>query len=456
MVDDLSVVILAAGQGLRMRSDLPKVLHTLGGKPMLSRVIETALSLTQDVQVVVGHAKEQLQRQIDLPVRWIEQAEQLGTAHAVKMALPYISDYKGKTLILYGDIPCIDTSNLTALVEKGNKESLVLLTDISDMPTGYGRIIRDLAGKIARIVEEKDASKEEKQIKEINTGIYLVPNPYLHLWLKNIKNHNAQGEYYLTDIIQLAYEAGVCIESVQVSHSYLTMGVNNSIQLAKLERLFQQQQAEQLMQKGLTLRDPSRFDLRGTICFGKDVVVDVNVVFEGKNVLGNQVTIGANCVLKDVTIRDGATIYPFSHLEDCVVNEDVKVGPYARLRPKATLARGSQVGNFVEIKSAQIGQKSKVNHLSYIGDTTVGENTNIGAGTVTCNYNGVTKYRTTIGADCFIGSGTMLVAPVTVGDGATVAAGSTITKSCPEKQLTIARSKQVSLSGWHRPKKEEK
>lgn len=451
-MQNLYIVILAAGQGKRMKSHIPKVLHLVGGKPMLTRIIETAQQLNaSNINVVVGHAKEQIFERIHQPVNWVIQDEPLGTGHAVKMALSNIPN-TGKTLVLYGDVPLIDEKNLNNLVMTANQD-LAILTDVFSDPTGYGRIVRDNNEQIIKIVEEKDADSEQKLIQEVSTGIYVIPNQYIHQWLNNLSNHNAQQEYYLTDIIALAQQACVSIKSVQVSKSYLAMGVNDKVQLAQLERILQRELAEKLMQYGLTLIDPSRFDLRGTLEVGVDVVADINVIFEGDNWIGNNVHIGANCILNNVVVHDNAVIYPFSHLEDCEIGVSAKVGPYARLRPKTKLATQAHIGNFVEVKNSTIGSGSKVNHLTYVGDATIGKNGNIGAGTVTCNYDGVTKHETIIGDDCHIGSGSMLIAPVTIGDKATIGAGSVITKNCPNSQLTIARSRQISFASWARPEK---
>ncbi|QRN41779.1 MAG: UDP-N-acetylglucosamine diphosphorylase/glucosamine-1-phosphate N-acetyltransferase [Neisseriaceae bacterium] len=453
-MQDLYVIILAAGQGTRMRShQKPKVLHSIAGKPMLSRVIETAEQLNpNNINVVVGHEKEQLFEQVHFSVNWVIQDQQLGTGHAVKMALPNIPQ-EGITLVLYGDVPLIDETTLKNLINTVGENEVAILTDLLEDPSGYGRIIRDEKNHVVKIIEDKDVNSVQRLIKEINTGIYVIPNQYLHQWLNQLNNNNAQQEYYLTDIIALAHEHNVPVKTVPVSKSYLVMGVNDKVQLATLERIYQQEIAKQLMQNGLMLMDPNRFDLRGELIFGRDVIIDVNVIFEGNSVLGNNIHIGANCVLKNVTIHDNVIIQPFSHLEDCEVGDSAKIGPYARLRPKVNLAKEVHIGNFVEVKNSKIGIGSKVNHLTYVGDTTIGKGSNIGAGTITCNYDGVSKHATIIGDDCRIGSGTMLVAPVAVGDRATIGAGSVITRNCPENQLTISRSKQISLASWVRPEK---
>lgn len=450
------MVILAAGRGTRMYSDTPKVLHQIAGKSMLAHVITTATKLNpQGVYVVVGHGKQMVRATVDANVQWVEQNEQLGTGHAVKMALPYLPKI-GKTLILYGDVPLIDEETLQQLLQAASDNEVAVLTDILDDATGYGRIKRDEEGNVCAIVEEKDADNAEKAIREINTGILLLPNVYLSDWLNALSNRNAQQEYYLTDVIDLAVKNNIKIHTVAVRAHHLAAGVNNLVQLAQLERVFQQMQAEKLMREGLTLRDAQRFDLRGCLKMGRDCVVDINVLMEGDCILGNRVQIGANCVLKNVQIGDGCVIRPFSHLENCVVGKDAQIGPFSRLRPDAQLEDEVHIGNFVEVKKSTLKKGSKVNHLSYIGDATVGEQSNIGAGTITCNYDGVNKYQTIVGKDVRIGSGTMLVAPVEVGDKATTGAGSVITKYCPPNQLTVGRARQATIEGWERPEKEQK
>ncbi|KZE33556.1 bifunctional UDP-N-acetylglucosamine diphosphorylase/glucosamine-1-phosphate N-acetyltransferase GlmU [Crenobacter luteus] len=452
-MDRLSVVILAAGRGKRMYSDLPKVLHTVGGKPMLARVLDTARRLEPAQLVVVyGHGGEQVRAALpDADLAWAEQAEQLGTGHALKCALPLLPD-TGKTLVLYGDVPLIEAHVLEELAALAGDDA-ALLTDELANPSGYGRIVRGASGAVEAIVEDKDCAPEQKAIREINTGMLVLPNRHLGRWLAELKNGNAQGEYYLTDVVELAVRDGVKVHALKVPASWQAAGVNNKVQLAELERVLQANQARALLEAGVQLLDPARIDIRGTLVYGRDVTIDVNCVFEGEVVLGDKVSVGANCVLRNVRVEAGARIAPFSHLEDAVVGANSRVGPYARLRPGARLAEGVHIGNFVEVKKSEIGRGSKVNHLSYIGDATIGAGSNIGAGTVTCNYDGVNKFQTAIGDDVFVGSGTLLVAPVAVEDGATIGAGTVLTKTAPAGALTVARARQVTVSGWQRPVK---
>lgn len=454
MSSSLSILILAAGKGTRMYSDRPKVLHQIGGQSMLARVIDTALQLQPAfIGAVIGHGREQVKAETQRPVQWIEQVEQLGTGHAVACALPYLPQ-DGITLVLYGDVPLIDTHTLqTMIAASDNGKNTVLLTDTLDDPASYGRIVRENNGHIVRIVEEKDALPEEKTICEINTGIMVLPTHKIAEWTSQLKNANAQGEYYLTDVIALSVANHIPVIGVALPQHHLAAGVNNKLQQAELERIFQREQADNLMKSGVTLADPNRFDLRGTLKCGKDVWIDINAVFEGECVLGNRVQIGANCVLKNVQIAADTVIKPFSHLENCVVGNNAQIGPFARLRPDTVLADNVHIGNFVEVKKSTVKENSKINHLTYIGDSDIGANSNIGAGTITCNYDGVNKFRTEIGNNVFIGSNTLLVAPVKVGNGATTGAGSVITKNCPENELTVARAKQITLSGWARPVK---
>lgn len=455
-MSDLHIIILAAGKGTRMYSKLPKVLHQIGGKTMLEHVIDTAAQLNpQSINVVIGHGKEQvLQTLSHKNVNWVEQTQQLGTGHAVKSALPHIPTH-GKTLVLYGDVPLIDVATLQDLLAQAG-DNVGLLTDVPENPTGLGRIIRNDSGSVVAIVEEKDATAEQKAIREINTGILLLPNAHLAKWLNALNANNAQGEYYLTDLIGLANGDNVAVVPLAVRASYLAAGVNNKMQLAELERIFQRQQANILLQQGVTLRDPARFDLRGSLKAGQDVVIDVNCVFEGENVLGDDVQIGANCVIKNAKIGAGTVVAPFSHFENCEIGMNAQIGPFARLRPKAVLADEVHIGNFVEVKNSTLGKGSKANHLTYLGDATIGSKTNIGAGTITANYDGVNKYKTVIGDEVRIGSNTVLVAPVTVGDKATTAAGSAITRDCEPNKLVIARSRQTTIEHWVRPEKSKK
>lgn len=455
MHPELNIVILAAGKGTRMYSQMPKVLHEIGGMPMLARVIDTAAALKPtQICVVVGHGKEQVLNTIKRDVVWAEQTEQLGTGHAVKTALPHLPK-NGRTLVLYGDVPLTDTATLQTLLDAAG-DGVGLLTDVLPDPTGYGRIIRNQEGNVVAIVEEKDANPEQKAVKETNTGILVLPNAKLENWLGRLSSNNAQGEYYLTDLIALAVSDGIAVTPVQVRASHLAAGVNNKIQLAELERIFQAEQAQELLKAGLTLRDPARFDLRGRLKHGQDVVIDVNVVIEGEVELGDNVEIGANCVIKNAKIGAGSKIAAFSHLEDCQTGQDTRIGPYARLRPNANLADGVHIGNFVEVKNATLGAGTKANHLAYIGDATVGSKTNFGAGTIIANYDGVHKHHSRIGDEVRIGSNSVIVSPVTIGNRVTTGAGSAITKDCPEGKLVLARARQAVIEGWVRPEKEQK
>ncbi|GAB2880618.1 bifunctional UDP-N-acetylglucosamine diphosphorylase/glucosamine-1-phosphate N-acetyltransferase GlmU [Microvirgula curvata] len=450
----LSTVILAAGRGKRMYSDLPKVLHPIGGQPMLGRVITTARQLTPDVLVVVyGHGGERVRETFagDSDLRWAEQAQQLGTGHALKMAMPHLPA-DGQVLVLYGDVPLIQAETLRRLATAAGS-GVGLLVDTLDDPTGYGRIVRDAHGRVSGIVEQKDASAAQLAIREINTGILVLPAARLAGWLNELGNDNVQGEYYLTDVIALAVRDDVAVTTLAVPASWQAAGVNAKRQLAELERIFQREQANALLDQGVTLLDPSRFDLRGELQCGRDVSIDVGCVFEGRVMLGDGVHIGAHCVLRNVSLAAGCEVQPFSHLDGASVGEGARIGPYARLRPGAELAGHVHVGNFVEIKKSRVGEGSKVNHLTYIGDSDIGRGVNVGAGTVTCNYDGVNKFRTVVEDNAFIGSGTMLVAPVRIEQGATIGAGSVITRTAPTGALTLARAKQMTLSGWQRPKK---
>ncbi|MBY6347525.1 UDP-N-acetylglucosamine diphosphorylase/glucosamine-1-phosphate N-acetyltransferase [Providencia rettgeri] len=451
----LNIVILAAGMGKRMQSDLPKVLHPIAGKSMLAHVLDSARELEPEkVVVVVGHGAERVQQTFaQAELAFALQQPQHGTGHAVQQAVPELvggDKEDDATLVLYGDVPLVQADTLRRLLEARGQGVAVLTETLADS-TGYGRIIRGADGSVQRIVEHKDASEAERAVKEVNTGILVAPTARLKDWLTRITNDNAQGEYYLTDIIALAVSDGVSVQAAQPAAGWETLGVNSRIQQAELERLWQAEQARRLLEKGVTLADPARFDLRGTLECGRDVFIDVGCVFEGKVVLQDGVRVGPHSVLRDVTIGAGTQIEAFSHLQQAQVGEEARIGPYARLRPGAVLANHTHVGNFVEIKNTQLGEGSKANHLAYIGDADVGQRVNIGAGTITCNYDGVNKFRTVIGDDAFIGSDTQLVAPVTVGRGATIGAGTTLVRNAPDDQLTLSRSEQRSVSGWKRP-----
>ncbi len=450
----MHVVVLAAGQGKRMRSALPKVLQPLAGRPLLGHVLATARSLgAQKLCVVYGHGGEQVRAALDAPdLAWALQAEQLGTGHAVAQALPHLPE-SGPVLILYGDVPLTRRETLAELVVAAGAEGFALLTvDMAD-PSGYGRIVRDGAHRVVRIVEHKDASEPERTIREVNTGIICCQAQHLRGWLGKIRNDNAQGEYYLPDIIAMAVADGIEVKTSQPLAVWETLGVNDKAQLAELERLHQRNQAQALLVAGVTLIDPARIDIRGTLETGRDVEIDVNCVFEGRVVLGDGVKIGANCVLKDVTVAAGAVIHPFSHLDGAEVGAKSLIGPFARLRPGTKLAEDVHIGNFTEVKNSTIAAHSKANHLAYVGDADVGSKVNIGAGTITCNYDGANKFRTVIEDEVFIGSDTQLVAPVRVGKGATLGAGTTLTKDAPAGDLTLSRAKQLTVPGWKRPVK---
>jgi bifunctional UDP-N-acetylglucosamine pyrophosphorylase/glucosamine-1-phosphate N-acetyltransferase len=454
---NLGIVILAAGQGTRMVSALPKVLHPLAGRPLLGHVLDTAFSLDpQRVVVVYGHGGEQVCSAFagHAGIAWAEQAEQLGTGHAVQQALPHLEGLD-RVLVLYGDVPLIRRSTLQRLID-GTESALGLLTVDLDDPSGYGRIVRDSAGNVLRIVEQKDASAEQLAIREINTGIMLLGAARLRDWLGRLSNRNAQGEYYLTDVIEMAVHEGVAVHVAQPEHPVEAEGVNNRLQLATLERAYQRARAEELLLAGVSLADPARFDLRGTLRHGRDVSLDINVVIEGEVRLGNNVRVGANTVLRHVTVGDDVEILENCVLEDAEIGAASRIGPFSRLRPGARLAGGAHVGNFVEIKQSLIGLGSKVNHLTYVGDAEIGAGVNIGAGTITCNYDGANKHQTVIGDGAFIGSNTALVAPVNVGPGATIGAGSVITKGAPADKLTLTRARQLTLDGWQRPVKKPK
>ena len=458
----MNVVILAAGMGKRMQSALPKVLHPLAGKPLLQHVINTALSLQPGkLCVIYGHGGAAVPSAVagwsapgGIAIDTALQQPQLGTGHAVMQALPQI-DPAAPTLVLYGDVPLTTSASLQRLVEAAGTDKLAILTVVQDNPFGLGRIVRE-NGEIVRIVEEKDATEAERAIKEINSGIMVIPTRYLNGWLDSLQNNNAQGEYYLTDIVAKAVAAGVPVVSAQPSAEWEVAGVNSKVQLAELERRHQLNIAHALLEKGVTLMDPARIDVRGTLVCGRDVTIDVGCVFEGDVVLGDGVTIGAHSVLVNTRVAAGAHIKPFCHVDDAVVGEASVIGPYARLRPGTQLGQDVHIGNFVEVKNSTIAAHSKANHLAYVGDADVGSRVNIGAGAITCNYDGANKFRTTIEDDAFIGSDSQLVAPVTVGKGATLGAGTTLTKDAPAGKLTISRPKQLTVENWQPPVKVKK
>lgn len=450
----MNIVILAAGMGKRMRSALPKVLQPLANKPMLGHVLEKARQVkdASRIIVVIGHGaeavKDYLKDQTDIVFALQEQ--QLGTGHAVMQALPFCQGHE-PTMVLLGDVPLIDTQTLNELAENAAQD-LGLLTVCLDNPTGYGRIVRE-RGAVTSIVEQKDANAEQLKIQEVNTGIMVLPTRYLNKWLTGLSNQNSQGEYYLTDVIAAAVEDGVAIHTASAQDPMQVEGVNSKVQLATLERAYQRKQAQKLLDAGVTLMDPARIDIRGELICGHDVTIDVGCIFEGRVVLGNGVKLGAYCVLKNVEISADTQVLPFCHFEDAQVGSQARLGPYSRLRPGTTLADSTHIGNFVEIKKSNIGEGSKVNHLTYIGDTDMGADVNVGAGTITCNYDGVNKFRTTIKDRAFIGSDTQLVAPVVVGEGATIGAGTTLTKDAPDGELTLGRARQKTIIGWQRPVK---
>ncbi|MDP2228064.1 MAG: bifunctional UDP-N-acetylglucosamine diphosphorylase/glucosamine-1-phosphate N-acetyltransferase GlmU [Moraxellaceae bacterium] len=451
----LNVVILAAGKGTRMKSVLPKVMQPLAGQPLLRHVVKTAQRLrAASTLVVYGHGGDDVRRAFAADeLLWAEQAEQKGTGHAVQMALPQLP-VEGLTLILYGDVPLTQVGTLQQLIDAvGDGNCMGLITLEMDNPTGYGRIVRNAHGEVIRIVEQKDATADELALREINTGIFCVPNTWLHRWLPQLQNNNAQGEYYLTDIIAMAAADGVAIATVQPAFSWEVDGINDKLQLAALERVHQRVQAEALMRAGVTVIDPARLDIRGHVTHGMDVHIEPNVIFEGRVQLGSNVRIGANCQLKDCSIGDNVIIKPNSLIDEATVGAGAEIGPFARLRPGTVLGENVHVGNFVETKKAVIGEGSKANHLAYLGDANIGSGVNIGAGTITCNYDGVNKHQTSIGDDAFIGTNNSLVAPVTIGKGATTGAGSTISKNVPDDMLAVARAKQVTIDGWSRPEK---
>lgn len=455
----LHIVILAAGQGKRMRSSLPKVLHPLGGHPLIAHVLAAARALEpQALYVVYGHGGEQLRAALasETDLIWVHQPEQRGTGHAVHLALAAGVPDAARVLVLYGDVPLVRPATLRRLLEAAAPEALAVLTAELDDPSGYGRVLRDARGQVTGIVEERDASAAQKLLHEVNTGILTAPAARLRDWTGRLTADNAQGEYYLTEVIRMAAEEGVAIATCMPAQPAEVLGVNSQSELARVERLYQEAQARALMEQGVTLRDPARLDVRGELVCGRDVVIDVNVVFEGKVTLGDGVHVGPNNYLRDVTVGAGTQILPNCVIEESQIGARCRIGPFARLRPGNRIADEAHIGNFVEVKNAKIGTGAKMNHLSYIGDATVGAKANIGAGTITCNYDGANKHRTVIGDNAFIGSNTALVAPVSVGAGATIGAGSVITRDAPPGELTLARAEQKTVKGWKRPVKAER
>lgn len=452
---NFSAVILAAGKGTRMYSNTPKVLHTLAGKPMVKHVIDTCNGLgAQNIHLVYGHGGDQMKATLaEEQVNWALQADQLGTGHAVDQASAHFADDE-KVLVLYGDVPLISPETIENLLDAQPNGGIALLTVVLDNPMGYGRIIRR-NGPVVAIVEQKDATDEQKLIKEINTGVMVATGGDLKRWLSGLSNDNAQGEYYLTDVIAAAHDEGRAVEAVHPNSPIEVEGVNDRSQLARLERAYQSEQADKLLKQGVMLRDPSRFDLRGELQCGMDVEIDVNVIIEGSVSIGDNVTIGAGCVLKDCEIDDNTEIRPYSVIEGATVGEDCTVGPFTRLRPGADMRNDSHVGNFVEVKNTRLGEGSKANHLTYLGDAEIGQRVNVGAGAITCNYDGANKFKTIIGDDVFVGSDSQLIAPVTIANGATVGAGSTVTRDVAESELVISRAKERKIANWQRPVKKK-
>lgn len=449
----LDIVILAAGQGTRMRSALPKVLHPIAGQPMLAHVLQTARSLKpSSIQVVVGHGADLVREQLAADdVSFVVQKEQLGTGHAVAQAIPHLKAQN--TLVLYGDVPLIESATLESMLKYLTADSMTLLTVNLVNPAGYGRIVRNSTGVVQAIVEHKDATPDQLKICEGNTGILAAPREQLIDWLGRLSNSNAQGEYYLTDIIAMAVADGLCVATETATDAMDVQGANDRQQLSELERHYQQRAARRLMAQGVTLLDPARFDVRGEVSVGRDVLIDVNVILEGRVEIADNVSIGPNCVIKDSILRAGAVIKANSHLEGADVGEGADCGPFARLRPGTVLAARAHVGNFVELKNTRLGEAAKAGHLTYLGDSDIGARTNIGAGTITCNYDGANKFKTVMGDDVFIGSNSSLVAPLSLGDGATTGAGSTITTDVPAQALAVGRGRQRILENWARPKK---
>ena len=451
----LSVVILAAGQGKRMQSDLPKVLQPLAGRPLLAHVLDTARRLNPaTLHVVYGHGGDQVRAAFaGESLEWALQAEQRGTGHALQQAMPAIPD-SHRVLVLYGDVPLLQVETLQALLAL--RAPAALLTAKLDDPTGYGRVLRDARGRVRAIVEEKDASAAQRRVREVNTGVMVLPAAPLKRWLGALRSDNAQGEYYLTDVIGMAAKQRLAVAPLVATSETEVLGVNDRLQLAQLEAALRTMRAAAAMRAGATLADPARFDQRGELLLGRDVFIDVNVVFEGRVELGDRVHVGAGCVLRDVSIGPGTRLHPHCVIEQAEIAGGCSVGPFARMRPGARLQDGVHIGNFVEVKNSTLGPGSKANHLSYLGDATIGRNVNVGAGTICCNYDGANKSRTEIGDGAFIGSGSMLVAPVSIGAEATIGAGSTITREAPAGKLTLARGRQVTIEGWKRPVKQKK
>ena len=452
----LEVVILAAGQGTRMKSKRPKVLHPLGGKPLLGHVVDTAKSIgAHRIHVVYGHGGDQVRAAFDgVDINWVLQEQQNGTGHAVRMAMPSVDD-DSTVLVLFGDVPLINPETLKRAVEIADGGAVSVVTTLLDNPFGYGRIVRGESGNVLAIREQKDASSDEQAVKEINAGIKAAPSKRLKDWLHALQPNNAQGELYLTDIVELANNHDVTVEAVLVEDAAEVTGINDRAQLAALERVYQSRQVHRLMLNGASVADPTRVDVRGSLTVGQDVFIDVNVIFEGEVTIGDDCIIGPNCVIRESSIGAGTHIHANSLVDESHVGEGASIGPFARLRPETNLGRGVKIGNFVEVKKASFADGAKANHLSYVGDSDIGARVNIGAGTITCNYDGANKHRTVIGDDAFIGSGTELVAPVKVGAGATIGAGSTIGSDAPPQQLTLTRVKQRSVKGWKRPVKKK-
>ncbi|SFV77125.1 N-acetylglucosamine-1-phosphate uridyltransferase / Glucosamine-1-phosphate N-acetyltransferase [hydrothermal vent metagenome] len=451
-MNNIHAIILAAGKGTRMNSSKPKVLQVLSDNTLLGHVLVQAKAISQKVHVVYGFGGDQVKQTInDDSINWVEQVEQLGTGHAVAQAMPHIED-DSISLVLYGDVPLIQPQTLGQLINAAEDSGIALLSVILNNPTGYGRIVRH-NNIIQAIVEQKDANAEQLEICEANTGIMAVNTQLLKKYLAALNSDNAQGELYLTDIIESAVNDKKIVESIITTDEFEVAGVNDKVQLAELERVFQKNQAVSFMQQGLTLKDPARFDCRGTLNFDQDCEIDINVVIEGDVSLGNNTTIAANCNIKNTKIGNNVVIFPNSVIEDALIGNGASIGPFARIRPEANIGENAKIGNFVEVKKSTIGKGSKVSHLSYVGDTTIGSEVNIGAGVITCNYDGVNKHQTTIEDGAFVGSDTQLIAPVTIGKNATIGAGSTITKDVPDNQLSLSRSKQTTLKNWQRPTK---